>query len=224
VLSDTVIEFDTPNFDKFGPVTVEGRVGVGGRSLTNSTFNFGYFAVTSCETSLVFGPSIISGCVAKYDSTMVIQAKDAFGLDRVCGMDIFSISANLVITKKDKELLEPVEDMSYNIVDKEDGTYTVANVYPAGGVYEVSVVFNGTFSGKAGHLRGSPFRVKVEDTGDRMNNELNGPMVMTMIRNQTKEVKDYSTNSLKNLKKSIPKEELDSLIKVINCIFHIFFS
>ena len=36
VVSDTVITFDTPNFEKYGAVAVEGRVGVGGKSLTNS--------------------------------------------------------------------------------------------------------------------------------------------------------------------------------------------
>jgi hypothetical protein len=38
--------------------------------------------------------------------------------------------------------------------------------------------------------------------------------MMEYIRKQIKEVKDYSTNSLKSLKKTIPKEEVDALIKV----------
>jgi len=44
--------------------------------------------------------------------------------------------------------------------------------------------------------------------------QLNGPLMMEYIRKQIKEVKDYSTNSLKSLKKTIPKEEVDALIKV----------
>ena len=38
--------------------------------------------------------------------------------------------------------------------------------------------------------------------------------MMEYIRKQIKEVKDYSMNSLKSLKKTIPKEEVDALIKV----------
>ena len=75
VISDTEIEFSTPDFQKYGPQGVEGRAGVGGRSLTNSTINYGYFAVTSCETSIVFGPGILNNCVAKQQVTFIIQAK-----------------------------------------------------------------------------------------------------------------------------------------------------
>ena len=41
VRSDTEVVFETPNFEKFGAVPVEGRVGVGGKSLTNATVTYG---------------------------------------------------------------------------------------------------------------------------------------------------------------------------------------
>jgi hypothetical protein len=94
------------------------------------------------------------------------------------------------------------------------GTYVVTFTYPDAGSYELDVQFMGTFMGKAGHLRGAPYKVNVEATGDALMNELNGPLVMEYIRKQTKEIKDYSTSALKSLKKNIPKEELDALIKV----------
>ena len=86
--------------------------------------------------------------------------------------------------------------------------------YPRGGLYELDVKFLGTFQGKAGRVRGSPFRVRVLGEGDALSNELNGPLMMENIRRQLKEVKEYSTNAIKSLKKSIPKDEVDALIKV----------
>ena len=44
--------------------------------------------------------------------------------------------------------------------------------YPAGGLFEVSVNFKGTFMGKAGQVRGSPFRVNVLAEGDSLINEV----------------------------------------------------
>jgi hypothetical protein len=99
-------------------------------------------------------------------------------------------------------------------VDQRDGTYVVSFAYPEAGSYQLGVEFMGTFLGKAGQVRGSPFRVEVLAEGDPLNNELNGPLTMEYIRKQIKETKDYSTNALKNLKKVIPKEEVDALIKV----------
>ena len=44
--------------------------------------------------------------------------------------------------------------------------------YPSGGLFEVSVTFKGTFMGKAGQIRGSPFRVNVLAEGDSLINEV----------------------------------------------------
>lgn len=69
-------------------------------------------------------------------------------------------------------------------------------------------------TGKAGQVRGSPFRVQVTDTGDAVMNELNGPLMMECIRKLIKDTKDYSSNTLKSLKKTINKDDMDSLLKV----------
>ena len=214
VTSDTTITFDTPNFEKFGPIAVEGRAGVGGKSLTNSVVGFNYFSVTSCETTLCFGPAVINKCIAVHPVTLVIQARDAKGINRTCGMDEYVVALKTVTVKKDKEILEPIEDIKFEIIDQRDGTYVVNFAYPAAGAYELSIEFKGTFLGKAGQIRGSPFRVEVLGEGDALSNELNGPLTMEYIRKQIKETKDYSNNALKSLKKPIPKEEVDALIKV----------
>jgi dynein heavy chain, axonemal len=214
VTSDSSITFDTPNFEKYGAVSCEGRVGVGGKSLTNSVVNFSYFSVTSCETTLCFGPALINKCISGSTVAFIIQSRDATGANRTCGMDEYEFSLSTVVPKKDKETLEPVEDCKFDVIDQKDGTYLINFVYGVKGLHELSVNFKGTFLGKAGPVRGSPFRINVLDEGDSLQNELNGPLTMEYLRKQIKDTKDYSTNSLKNLKKPIPKEDVNSLISV----------
>jgi dynein heavy chain, axonemal len=95
-----------------------------------------------------------------------------------------------------------------------DGTYTVKYVYPKGGLYEVDIKFLGTFQGKPGRVRGSPFRITVLDTGDALINELDGPLMMENIRRKLKDTKEYSLTAIKSIKKTIPKDEVEALIKV----------
>ena len=78
----------------------------------------------------------------------------------------------------------------------------------------MDIRFLGTFQGKSGRVRGSPFRVSVLAEGDAVMNELNGPLMMENIRKQLKDTKEYSANAIKSIKKTIPKEEVDALIKV----------
>ena len=79
VVNDSEITFETPNFEKYGAVGVEGRVGVGGKSLTNSSVPFSFFSVASCDTTVCFGPACLNDCVAVHPVTMIIQARDASG-------------------------------------------------------------------------------------------------------------------------------------------------
>lgn len=58
-----------------------------------------------------------------------------------------------------------------------------------------------TRQGIAGPIRGSPFTSMCEEGADPENNTLNGPLMMTSIKETTRELKDYSTKTLKGLKK-----------------------
>jgi len=214
VISDTQIVFDAPNYEKFGAQTIECRCGVGGKALTNTNVSYTYFAVTSCETTVAFGPGIIDKCVAAKDVCIVIQTRDAAGTNRACGMDEFTLTVSKLTQLKDKEAFVPIEDLKVDIKDPDDGTYTMIWQYPDAGTYEVNVVFNGTFQGKAGPIRGSPFKVTVAETGENNANELSGPLMMNHINSQTKYVKDYSTKTKTNLQKKIPKEDVQPLINV----------
>lgn len=217
VESDTEIRFETPNYEKYGPSIAECRVSVGSKSFTNSAVHFSFFAVTSADTSLFFGPAATNGCLANYPISVVIQARDASNVNRVCGMDEFSVTISKVSRneKKDCDIIEKV-DVPITILDQNNGTYLVVFEYPEEGHYEVDISFAGTFKGKAGPIRGSPFRVKVlpSNEGDQVFNELAGPLVMENIRKIIREVKDYSANSLKNIKKTVHKDDMQGLVKV----------
>ena len=214
VRSNTEIAFDTPSFEKYGPVNVEGRVGVGGKSLTNSTVIFHYFAVTSCDTTVAFGPSLLSGCIAKIPVGFIIQAKDMHGTNRDCGFDEFTITVSKLMPDKDGKKAASAVDVNIEFRDLDDGSYDVTFTYPDHGDYQVDIVFDGTFQGKAGPIRGSPFNVSVAESGDETNNMMHGPLMMDHIKRRTAEIKSYSTNSYKGMKKPTPKEEMEPLMKV----------
>ena len=74
--------------------------------------------------------------------------------------------------------------------------------YPNGGTFEVDIKFLGTFQGKAGRVRGSPFRVIVleEAQGGPSTNDLDGPLMIENIRKQVKDTKEYSSAAIKSLK------------------------
>jgi dynein heavy chain len=224
IIDDGTIEFDTPNFEKYGTnVVAEGRAAIAGRSLTNSTVTFSYFAVTSCETSVMFGPGTINGVLSGKPSVILLQARDNIGQNRTCGFDEFTVTVSRIEwdDKAEKEKLVAF-DAGLDIKDQEDGTYIISLTYPEAGKFDVSVKFNGTFKGQAGHIRGSPFRVDVADgSGDDVDtstNDLQGPLVMNEIRRQIKETKTYAERSLNTLKKHPPKDELDALIRVKDCL------
>ena len=61
-------------------------------------------------------------------------------------MDEFTINISSVTTKKDKEIVEPLDEQESHmtITDQKDGTYLAQFKYPRGGMYEISVVFEGS--------------------------------------------------------------------------------
>ena len=114
VISDTEVIFETPNFEKYGPVDVEARVKLGSKSLTNGTVDFSFFSVTDSTKSLAFGPGLLNGIAAGFPTSFVIQAKDRTGADRICGMDEFCVT----ITELD--IIKSVEEVEDEGDDAED--------------------------------------------------------------------------------------------------------
>jgi dynein heavy chain len=73
IVDNQTIKFETPNYEKYGVTDVEIRLSIGGKALSISTASFSFFSVTSCDTTVVFGPAILNGVVARYPSTAIIH-------------------------------------------------------------------------------------------------------------------------------------------------------
>ncbi|CAM9266952.1 unnamed protein product [Chrysoparadoxa australica] len=230
VVSDTQIRFDTPNFEKFGPVATEIRVSIGPKGLTSKTLEFQYFSVGDATKTLAFGPGLLDGFAAALPVQFMIQAIDKIGNERVCGMDEFDIVVTDVAAAFEREQGKakagagggndedegPSVTVPCTIEDHSNGTYTVTYTAPRPGEYTVTVDFLGTFNGIGGPVRGSPFTVCAVDNegSDKEVNSMKGPLMMNYIKDSTKELKDFCNKSLKGLRANIPKESRPDLIRV----------
>lgn len=63
-------------------VQVEGRLAIAGKSLTNSVVRFSYFSVANANTTVAFGPGVLSGSAATVPTVFVIQARDNASANR----------------------------------------------------------------------------------------------------------------------------------------------
>lgn len=106
------------------------------------------------------------------------------------------------------------EGIPYEIGDCNDGTYLVKYTPPNEGLYRVSIEFDGTFDGKAGPIRGSPFELDVTTTDDQSVNALNGSILFKNIESHISQLKEFSTATETGLGKAISADDLRSLISV----------
>lgn len=213
ILNDGEISFRTPNFEKYGPVEVEVRLKLSTQSFTNGAAKFSYFAVTDSRTTVAFGPGTLSGNKANCLTSFIIQAKDKFSNDRVCGMDEF----NVVVHRIDVDnSVDPEEKNStiVKIMDQKNGTYIVQYIPPSSGKYKVSVDFLGTFHGRPGPIRGSPFFAEASDGADESCNELNGKLLQQSIKSSTDILKQFANTTSKGLSKPVAKDDVKTLISI----------
>jgi dynein heavy chain len=236
VVSDEEILFETPPFMKYGPVQVEVRVAIGGKTFTNSSAEFRYFSVTDATRSVAFGPGLLTQIPPQHPVQFIVQARDRHNFDRVCGFDEWTIQIDRIVSEEEKkknalkgedqdddedyeedyEEKEEYEEMMIEpqIIDQDDGTYLVTYTPPSPGMYQISIDFDGTFEGVAGSIRGSPFTAHVEEGGDPENGQVDGPVLLDYIKNKTKEIKDYCGRSIKDLKKPVGEDIVDPLLVV----------
>ena len=238
VIDDSTVVFDTPDFKKFGPVEVECRVSVANRPLTNASVNFSYFAVTDGDRTLAFGPGLCTGAYAQFPVSFVIEARDEHDQPRVCGMDEFSVRitppsmageleglGSLALPGDDDEA-DPMEmRVTVDVADKGDGTYIVTYTAPAPGDYSIAVDFFGTFDGNPGPVRGSPFKASFaesleDDEKSKLNNSLDGPVMLDTVKNTVKDLKEFCNNKKRGMNKA-PTDVGDSVAPLIEVKAHL---
>lgn len=238
IIDETTLTFTTPAYDKYGPVPTEVRVAVGSKPLTNSVVAFSYFTVTSADSTVAFGPGLLSGCSAGEPATsFVIQARDASGANRTCGMDEFAVRVCELnhgdsLSMKETTVATGNRDSPVKILDQEDGTYQVVFVLPHAGSFAVHVDFLGTFQGMAGPIRGSPYIIEAvgRDRGSSVtdgvpvqhrngmpvSNELTGPILVQHLKESTAELKDFCNKAVTGLRVPIPRAHDD--VEPLICI------
>jgi dynein heavy chain len=109
------------------------------------------------------------------------------------------------------------EQMAIDFEDLGNGKYLVTWVPSRPANYEVSVEFLGSFDGKPGVLRGSPFKV-VTKHGDPEENSMTGDLMVSSLQKQTKKLKDDCLTYLKSLKSYDKIEDRDALIAVMETL------
>lgn len=253
VIDDQTITFETPNYEHYGAVEIECRVSIGPKPLTNSKVKMSYFSVTDASQCLAFGPGLVNGCIAGNPTTICIVAKDEHGNNRSCGMDEFSIrieppaqpdelkdlDIEVKETKPDKDhdfdpqfAIEPectdADELKVQVElsDSGDGTYVAAFAAPVVGTYTITIEFMGTFDGKAGPVRGSPFQMTCVDRDEYIeknpkdirlsegetepsdellsfNNSMDGPIVTNDVLNKIKEIREFSNKKKRGLQAAV---------------------
>jgi len=207
VLDDATIAFSTPNFQKYGAVKVQVRVKIGSQSFTNDSVEFGFFSVTCCSETVAFGPGLMASNFSNSETSFLIQAKDRLGRDRLCGMDEYEVN----ITHPASKSVVPCR-----IQDNNDGTYLVSYTPILCGEMMIDIKFLGSFKGKAGAIRGSPFRsiaVSPEE-GDAYASALNGLAAQKFIEKAIQDMNDSVLSTEKGINIKVSKSDVKSLLSV----------
>ncbi len=207
VLDDEQVRVTTPSFEKYGAMEIEMRLKIGAQSFTNNSVAFNFFSVTDCLQTVAFGPGILSQNPINQETSFVVQARDKYGNNRVCGMDEFEIEIHHKDKNKDTEI-------EYTIQDKSDGTYMITYTPSSVGEYKLEIKFLGNFKGRCGHIRGSPFVAKAVNSNSNASNSLNDENVKDHVAQCISELNTFMTTTMKGIGIKVSKDDESSLIAV----------
>jgi len=102
----------------------------------------------------------------------------------------------------------------FSITDKKNGAYIIHYTPPSAGKFHISINFCGTFRGRRGPIRGSPFISEAFVEASVSCNDLNGKLLQESIRMTTNNLKSFSNATTKGLSKAITKDDIKNLISV----------
>ena len=234
-VSDTEIECDTPNWERFGPVDVEVRVSIGRRLFTDATLSYSFFSVGDASQTFAFGVGLTEGCATGYQVSFIIDSRDHHGRKRVCGMDEFEVDIQDIgepeeefedeeeagpaeegggaAGEVEEEAFEEEDPFEIDVLDQMDGTYLVTYIPQRQTKYQISVLSKGSFEGKAGPVRGSPF-VFSTVYGDEELNVMNGSLVLKSTKTTIAQIKEECDGFLTVMLKKATTDDRDSLIAI----------
>ena len=149
-INDSTLQCITPEFTMYEAGSVQVRISIGQSGFTTTFRKYSFFSVTNAKQTLMYGPGLTNGTSAGCLTTFIIESRDDDGNIRKTSGDEYTI----IIEHEDGGQVNA--DLAY----LDQGRYTVSFDVPnEGGKYSISTVFEGTFGGAAGHIRGSPHKV-----------------------------------------------------------------
>jgi len=213
--STTEMEVTTPSFEHIGPGTVDVRCALRGGLLTITHQKYSFFNVVDHKFCYAFGPGLLTGCAVNAPTQFYIQARDTANQDRQTGCDEFKVEV-IRLNDDGSESKEPEKLDGITIKDEDNGRYLVSYMAPAVGHYKVSVDFLGTYGGKAGPIRGSPFKVNFNDDGKVENNKITGQLLWDSAKELIESAGRTAQDTLTGITKEVPADSLEILISVKN--------
>ena len=149
----------TPNFEDFGALEVDLRVNINDEGWTVNKLKFRYFANTSAENCIAYGPGVNADVEGVFgvEIPFFICAKDTCNAKRTSGDDEFIIEVT-----NDENPKAPKG--SVRLVDYDNGTHEVYYTVPTPGRYRIDVGYDDL--GEPQEIipiRGSPFYMNFGD-------------------------------------------------------------
>ena len=209
-VNDTTLLCATPDFTHHGGDEVLVRVAMRGDAFTTTFQKYKFFSVTDATQTVMYGPGITNGSYSGIENSFYIQARDGDGVDRISSGDEFSI-----IVEKESGGQVPA-DLEY----EDAGRYRVTFTADTAGAYKVSVIFEGTFDGVAGHVDGSPCSVTFAEpaTGAAAENSLAGPVVRNATQLAIGNLVSFAKSTLDILKEKPPENNVEKLLTVMETV------
>ena len=160
----------------------------------------------------MYGPGVTNNTSAGCQNSFIIESRDDSGSRRLTGGDEYTII---------------IEHESGGSVDAEvtyvdAGRYSVSFDVPnEGGKYTVSTVFEGTFGGEAGHIRGSPQIVNYsalpgagKDAGLAMN-QIDSKVMENSVQSSIGNLIAFAKKTLQALTSKVPANDQGALLNVM---------
>lgn len=214
-ISSTEMEVNTPSYEHIGPGTVDIRVSLKSGLLTITSQKYSFFNVVDSRNCFGFGAGLLTGLAVNVPVQFYIQARDTANLERQTGQDEFTVEV-IQLDEDGKEGKEPVKLDGVTVKDEDNGRYLVSYMAPAAGQYKVKVDFAGTYQGKAGPIRGSPFITKFVDDGNKDNNKVMGQLAWDSAKDYIETVTKVAQTTLDGITKEVPHDNLEILLAVKN--------
>ena len=211
-IDDTTLQCMTPEFTQWGAGSVQVRVSLRNAGFTTTFRKYSFFSVTSAKTTLMYGPGLTNGTSAGCQTTFIIESRDDSSERRDTGGDEYTI---IVEHESGAQVEAGVEYQSH-------GRYLVSFDVPnEGGKYTVSTVFEGTFGGEAGHIRGSSQVVTYAalssgnpETGLAMN-ALDSKVMENALQSQIGNLIAFAKKTLQALTSKVPANDQNALLNVM---------